>query len=204
MFYSILNLAIVAIAVWLIFWIFSLPDFKESFLSVSLIIFIFWLPFIIVQRWLSPSCEWICWSKASSCFTKCEEVWAKKFDYDSWAEDEYDRIRYEKQTEAAEEYYRELYCNIKWNIGFESWEKIYHIPWCSHYNDTEIDEDYWEKYRFNRNAYCTPDSKYNNVNSASNCIYRIHVSLQYTAFCCVYYSGNNWVCASDDDHDGKW
>lgn len=35
-------------------------------------------------------------------------------------------------------------CNIKWNISYKTQEKIYHMPWCSHYNDTKINTDYWE------------------------------------------------------------
>lgn len=37
-------------------------------------------------------------------------------------------------------------CNIKWNISFNSWEKIYHLPWCEFYNSTIIDVRYWEKW----------------------------------------------------------
>ena len=36
-------------------------------------------------------------------------------------------------------------CYIKWNVEFEWTEKIYHLPWCSHYNETVINPDYWEK-----------------------------------------------------------
>ena len=36
-------------------------------------------------------------------------------------------------------------CLIKWNISFESWEKIYHLPGCWNYNDTVINENYWER-----------------------------------------------------------
>jgi len=36
------------------------------------------------------------------------------------------------------------WCNIKWNIEYEWTEKIYHVPWCSHYNETVINKDYWE------------------------------------------------------------
>ncbi len=37
-------------------------------------------------------------------------------------------------------------CDIKWNISFTTWEKIYHLPWCKNYNDTIIDVSYWEKW----------------------------------------------------------
>lgn len=37
-------------------------------------------------------------------------------------------------------------CNIKWNVWFNNWKKIYHLPWCSHYNDTIINREYWERY----------------------------------------------------------
>ncbi len=36
-------------------------------------------------------------------------------------------------------------CNIKWNISFESWQKIYHLPGCKDYNETVINESYWER-----------------------------------------------------------
>lgn len=36
-------------------------------------------------------------------------------------------------------------CNIKWNISYESWKKIYHLPWCKYYNETIIDYNYWER-----------------------------------------------------------
>lgn len=36
-------------------------------------------------------------------------------------------------------------CRIKWNISFNSWEKIYHLPWCENYNDTVINTTYWER-----------------------------------------------------------
>ena len=36
-------------------------------------------------------------------------------------------------------------CFIKWNISFESRERIYHIPWCENYHDTSIDTNYWER-----------------------------------------------------------
>lgn len=35
---------------------------------------------------------------------------------------------------------------IKWNISYETHEKIYHIPWCKHYEDTVIDTSEWEKW----------------------------------------------------------
>ena len=34
--------------------------------------------------------------------------------------------------------------DIKWNIN-NKWEKIYHVPWCSHYEKTVITESKWEK-----------------------------------------------------------
>lgn len=37
-------------------------------------------------------------------------------------------------------------CYIKWNIEFEWTEKIYHLPWCSHYNETVINSNFWEKW----------------------------------------------------------
>ena len=37
-------------------------------------------------------------------------------------------------------------CNIKWNISYNNWQRIYHMPWCSHYNDTKIDTRYWERW----------------------------------------------------------
>ncbi len=36
-------------------------------------------------------------------------------------------------------------CRIKWNISFNWWEKIYHLPWCENYNDTVINTSYWER-----------------------------------------------------------
>ena len=35
--------------------------------------------------------------------------------------------------------------DIKWNIN-NKWEKIYHVPWCSHYEKTVITESKWEKW----------------------------------------------------------
>lgn len=43
-------------------------------------------------------------------------------------------------------YEKEYNYSIKWNVNFETWEKIYHLPWCENYVDTIIDENYWEKY----------------------------------------------------------
>jgi hypothetical protein len=37
-------------------------------------------------------------------------------------------------------------CNIKWNISFNTWEKIYHLPNCLDYNSTVINTYYWEKW----------------------------------------------------------
>ena len=34
--------------------------------------------------------------------------------------------------------------DIKWNIN-NKWEKIYHVPWCSHYKKTVITESKWER-----------------------------------------------------------
>lgn len=42
--------------------------------------------------------------------------------------------------------YWDYNCNIKWNVSFETWEKIYHLPDCYDYDDTIINKDYWEKY----------------------------------------------------------
>lgn len=37
-------------------------------------------------------------------------------------------------------------CTIKWNVSYETWEKIYHLPWCVNYSETVIDKEYWESY----------------------------------------------------------
>lgn len=37
-------------------------------------------------------------------------------------------------------------CDIKGNVSFTSWEKIYHIPGCDNYHDTVIDTNYWERW----------------------------------------------------------
>lgn len=37
-------------------------------------------------------------------------------------------------------------CFIKGNISYKTKEKIYHIPWCENYHDTEIDLNKWEKW----------------------------------------------------------
>lgn len=37
-------------------------------------------------------------------------------------------------------------CNIKWNISFNGWEKIYHLPWCPDYDATKINISYWERW----------------------------------------------------------
>lgn len=37
-------------------------------------------------------------------------------------------------------------CNIKWNISYNWWEKIYHIPWCASYNATVINTSYGERW----------------------------------------------------------
>lgn len=37
-------------------------------------------------------------------------------------------------------------CSIKWNVSFTTWEKIYHKPGCENYNETVINEAYWELY----------------------------------------------------------
>lgn len=37
-------------------------------------------------------------------------------------------------------------CIIKWNISLNTWEKIYHVPWCENYNDTVITESKGEKW----------------------------------------------------------
>ena len=39
-----------------------------------------------------------------------------------------------------------LHCNIKWNISYTNGEKIYHMPWCSHYADTVINTEYGERW----------------------------------------------------------
>lgn len=36
-------------------------------------------------------------------------------------------------------------CNIKWNISYNWWEKIYHVPWCTSYNATVIDTSKGER-----------------------------------------------------------
>ena len=43
----------------------------------------------------------------------------------------------------------DLYRNwnmIKGNIQYGTYEKIYHVPWCSHYEDTDIEPMDWEKW----------------------------------------------------------
>lgn len=35
---------------------------------------------------------------------------------------------------------------IKWNISYYTHEKIYHVPWCKHYEDTVINTSDWEKW----------------------------------------------------------
>jgi hypothetical protein len=37
-------------------------------------------------------------------------------------------------------------CVIKWNISYNSQEKIYHFPWCHDYNATVINTSYWERW----------------------------------------------------------
>lgn len=38
------------------------------------------------------------------------------------------------------------WCTIKWNVNFDTWEKIYHLPWSRHYSETLIDTLYWERW----------------------------------------------------------
>lgn len=37
-------------------------------------------------------------------------------------------------------------CIIKWNISYNTREKIYHVPWCENYYDTKINTSYWERW----------------------------------------------------------
>lgn len=37
-------------------------------------------------------------------------------------------------------------CNIKGNIAYTTWERIYHLPWCWSYNKTTINTSYWERW----------------------------------------------------------
>ena len=36
-------------------------------------------------------------------------------------------------------------CNIKGNISYKNWEKIYHTPDCPYYDETSINTSAWEK-----------------------------------------------------------
>ena len=37
-------------------------------------------------------------------------------------------------------------CNIKGNVSYDTWERIYHLPWCPNYDDTKINSARWERW----------------------------------------------------------
>ena len=79
--------------------------------------------------------------------TKAINVWANK-QYQQSNEHYYDINDYNVNDYDIWDYIRteQKKCNIKWNISIKNWKKIYHMPWCSHYNETKINTDYWEKW----------------------------------------------------------
>lgn len=38
------------------------------------------------------------------------------------------------------------WCTIKWNVNFDTWEKIYHIPWSRFYSETIVNTLYGERW----------------------------------------------------------
>ena len=51
---------------------------------------------------------------------------------------QYPRITVQTDTEPKN-------CNIKGNISYKNWEKIYHTPDCPYYDETSINTSAWEK-----------------------------------------------------------
>lgn len=63
--------------------------------------------------------------------------------YNAWKCDKWYK---EKNGICVENIKTNTNCNIKWNVSFETGEKIYHLPWCEYYASTIIDTNYWERY----------------------------------------------------------
>ncbi len=132
---------------------------------------IIWL-IIALFSWFFQDCTGVCkdfsWDKYSACINSCEKTW--RYIFKKWVrsdgydenklEEAYERSLIKSQEEDArygkcryqwncDDYIKYDWwnnCTIKWNVSFDSWKKIYHVPWCSHYNDTKIDPDYGERY----------------------------------------------------------
>ncbi|GEM_PF-2586722 len=56
------------------------------------------------------------------------------------------RLEKDATTEEPEPAAQSANCNIKGNIGFETREKIYHVPGQEYYEETKIDERYGERW----------------------------------------------------------
>ena len=127
--------------------------------------------FMLIIHWLwwgfkpDKTCSELCTFKNqemnNACLKTCHEKWAKYFGVKDWEDGYYENREFIKRQEADDRYWRCRYqwdcddyykfdwwwgCNIKWNVSYDNWDKIYHVPWCSHYNDTVINSDYWERY----------------------------------------------------------
>lgn len=50
-----------------------------------------------------------------------------------------------KEESKKEKTEQNEWCSIKWNIWNKN-QKIYHVPWCSHYDKTVISTNKWEKW----------------------------------------------------------
>ena len=80
--------------------------------------------------------------KYQSEFKEAQKI-AEKNNLWLWNTCNWERIPLEK--ESTETVTTAHVWDIKWNIN-SKWEKIYHVPWCSHYEKTVITESKWEKW----------------------------------------------------------
>lgn len=77
------------------------------------------------------------------CYEKPDNATCIADKYNAWKCDKWYK---EKNGICVENIKTNTNCNIKWNVSFETGEKIYHLPWCEYYASTIIDTNYWERY----------------------------------------------------------
>jgi len=94
---------------------------------------------------LKNSCEclywyWFYWWSCITYNSICQNVYGSNYYYNSSSG--YCEI---KKVPSVKTTNNKGNCNIKGNISYNWWTKIYHVPWCPNYNDTVIDTSKWER-----------------------------------------------------------
>lgn len=109
----------------------------------------FLLLFAIFLSWCTTSTQIELLEQQNQILQQQIEQQQKQLEQKQTTENSYDTNTYQAptttKTYTPPKEIKNSNCTIKWNISYNWWEKIYHVPWCTSYNATIIDTSKWEK-----------------------------------------------------------